>query len=222
MFLPHKLGKRSRSNSRRERLLHTYAVCIHTNLLSTHSVLRRLHCKNSFMRYLCFMPGKYIVVGSLIIILIIGGGIYYWTTMQGNTDGGTSDQEAQTTTGTEDQVQGQDVKVGEGKEATPGSQVSILYEGRLQDGTVFDSSAAHNNEPLVFSLGAQGLIPGFQIGVNGMREGGERLILIPSALGYGAQEVKDASGKVIIPANSALVFSIRLIKVEAAPAPTTP
>ncbi|TSC86975.1 MAG: peptidylprolyl isomerase [Parcubacteria group bacterium Gr01-1014_8] len=172
------------------------------------------------MRYRLDM-GK--IIAILVVIILIGGGIYYWMTMQPTTgETPNTDQQAEATTAS-DQVQGQDVKVGEGKEATPGSQVSILYEGRLQDGTIFDSSAAHNNEPLVFVLGAQGLIPGFQIGVNGMKEGGERLILIPPSLGYGEQEVKDAAGKVIIPANSPLVFSIKLQKVEAAPAaPVTP
>lgn len=169
------------------------------------------------MRYRFSMSAKSIVIG-LIIIILIGGGLYYWYGMGGgaptaeNTD--TQQQTAQTT----DQVQGQDVTVGTGAEATPGSQVSVLYEGRLSDGTVFDSSAAHNDEPLVFVLGAQGLIPGFQIGVNGMKEGGERMIMIPPALGYGAQEVKDASGTVLIPANATLVFSLKLVKVEAAPA----
>jgi FKBP-type peptidyl-prolyl cis-trans isomerase len=96
-----------------------------------------------------------------------------------------------------------------------------LYVGKLQDGTIFDSSAAHNNEPLTFQLGSQGLIAGFQVGVNGMKEGGERLIAIPPALGYGTQDIKDASGKVIIPANSTLIFDIKLVKVGAAPATTT-
>jgi FKBP-type peptidyl-prolyl cis-trans isomerase len=83
----------------------------------------------------------------------------------------------------------------------------------LEDGTVFDSSANNNNEPLTFTLGTPGIIPGFQIGVNGMREGGERRIQIPAELGYGAQEVKDANDKVIVPANSTLVFDVKLVSV---------
>jgi len=76
---------------------------------------------------------------------------------------------ASSSTSTE-QVQAQEVTVGKGASATPGSSVSVLYVGKLQDGTVFDSSAAHNNQPLTFTLGSQGLIAGFQIGVNGMKE----------------------------------------------------
>lgn len=113
------------------------------------------------------------------------------------------------TTG-EPQVQGQDNVVGDGIEAVPGATVSVLYVGMLEDGTVFDSSANNNNEPLTFTLGDQGLIPGFQIGVNGMREGGERRISVPPELGYGSEDIKDANGKIIIPANSTLIFDIKL------------
>ncbi len=120
------------------------------------------------------------------------------------------------------QVQAQDKTVGIGVQATPGTIVSVLYEGRFKDGTVFDSSAMHKNEPLKFQLGNQNLIAGFQIGVNGMKEGGERLIIVPAALGYGTQDVKDPTGKVIIPANSELYFDIKLVKVEPAPAATPP
>jgi FKBP-type peptidyl-prolyl cis-trans isomerase len=96
-----------------------------------------------------------------------------------------------------------------------------LYAGKLQDGTIFDSSAAHGNQPLTFTLGAQGLIPGFQIGVNGMKEGGERVMVIPATLGYGAQDVKDSTGKIIIPGSSQLIFDVKLVKVGAAAASST-
>jgi FKBP-type peptidyl-prolyl cis-trans isomerase len=123
---------------------------------------------------------------------------------------------AGTTSTSQTQVQGQEVKVGTGKLAAPGSTVSVLYVGKLQDGTVFDSSAAHGNQPLIFTLGAQGVIPGFQIGVNGMKEGGERLIAIPPSLGYGAQVVGS------IPANSTLIFDVQLVKVtDASSTPAT-
>jgi FKBP-type peptidyl-prolyl cis-trans isomerase len=110
--------------------------------------------------------------------------------------------------------------VGTGTAATPGSLVSVLYVGKLSDGTTFDSSAAHGNAPLTFTLGQQGLIAGFQIGVNGMKVGGERIMSIPSELGYGAQAVTDASGTVIIPANSTLLFDVKLVDVK--PGTTTP
>lgn len=110
----------------------------------------------------------------------------------------------------DDKVQGQEVKVGTGKEAKPGTIVTVNYVGKLTDGTVFDSSVG--KQPLTFTLGAQGIIPGFQVGVNGMKEGGERLLAIPPALGYGDKQVGT------IPPNSTLVFDVTLVKVEDAPA----
>ena len=163
-----------------------------------------------------------------VVIVVVAGGIFLVTKysgLMGSTPSATNDAagnpQNQQTASTTDTVQGQDVTVGTGTQAVPGSVVSLLYVGALEDGTVFDSSAAHDNKPLEFTLGDQGLIPGFQIGVNGMKVGGERRILIPPTLGYGSQEIKDPSGKVIIPANSKLLFDLKLVKVSAAPPATT-
>lgn len=166
------------------------------------------------------MTGKSITIWAVVIIIIIGGGILFWQFgMNGSTETPPTTDSAQQATTTQ-QVAGQDVTVGTGKEAKPGSIVSVLYVGRLEDGTVFDSSEANGNQPVRFQLGAEGLIPGFQIGVNGMKEGGERRIAIPPEFAYGTQDVKDAAGKTIIPANSTIVFDVRLVKVE--DATTTP
>jgi FKBP-type peptidyl-prolyl cis-trans isomerase len=169
------------------------------------------------------MSTKTIVIGIIVILLVIVGAAVFMRKAPAAAPAttGTPTQTTGTPTATGDQVQAQEVSVGSGSQAAPGSVVSVLYVGKLQDGTVFDSSAAHNNEPLTFQLGSQGLIAGFQVGVNGMKEGGERLIAIPPALGYGTQDVKDASGKVIIPANSTLIFDVKLVKVAPAPAAST-
>jgi FKBP-type peptidyl-prolyl cis-trans isomerase len=153
-----------------------------------------------------------VIIGVIAIVLVAGGAYYYFTM---NTPEPVQNTQEQAQTPPQPQVAGQDAVVGSGALAEPGSSVEILYVGMLQDGTVFDSSANNNNEPLAFTLGAPGIIPGFQIGVNGMREGGERRIQIPPELGYGTQDVKDATGKVIIPANSTLIFDIKLVKVTA-------
>jgi FKBP-type peptidyl-prolyl cis-trans isomerase len=165
------------------------------------------------------MSTKSIITWLVIIIVVVVGGYLIYTNMKAPQ--GTPQQQNQQATTTQDQVQGQDVKVGSGAEATPGSIVSVLYTGKLADGTTFDSSASHGNEPLKFALGTQGLIPGFQVGVNGMKVGGERQIIIPPSLGYGAQEVKDANGKVVIPANSTLYFDLQLVNVDAASSTAT-
>jgi FKBP-type peptidyl-prolyl cis-trans isomerase FkpA len=163
------------------------------------------------------MSGKTIAIWVIVIIIVILGGwfIYHSSTSSAQPAATTTTSQTSTTT-----VQAQDVTVGTGTEATPGSMVAVLYVGKLSNGTVFDSSAAHGNQPLTFTLGAQGLIAGFQIGVNGMKVGGERLMAIPPALGYGAQAVTDASGTVIIPANSTIVFDVKLLAVK--PGTTTP
>ena len=153
-----------------------------------------------------------IVIGGLVIILIFIGGYFGWQAWNG-----VGETAEVSTEGANELVQAQDITVCTGDVAEPGKQVSILYEGRLEDGTVFDSSAAHDNQPLVFVLGAQGIIPGFQVGVNGMREGGERVFIIPPSLGYGVQGVQDTEGNVVIPANSTLVFSVQLIEVSDVP-----
>ncbi len=157
-------------------------------------------------------------VGLVVIIIVAIGG--YFAYKNSNTAAPAVGDTA--TPATTEQVQAQDITVGTGAEATPGSVVSVLYVGKFADGTVFDSSEAHGNLPLVFTLGAQGLIAGFQFGVNGMKVGGERVMAVPPSLGYGAQDVKDPAGKVIIPANSTLIFNVKLVKVEAAPAAPAP
>jgi FKBP-type peptidyl-prolyl cis-trans isomerase len=175
------------------------------------------------------MNAKTIIIG-VVIVIIVALGLYFIiksptaaipsATNQASTATNTATAAA---TSSPTQVQAQDVTVGTGTQAVPGSIVSVLYVGKLPDGTVFDSSAAHGNQPLTFTLGTQGLIPGFQIGVNGMKVGGERLMAIPPALGYGSTDVKDSTGKVIIPANSTIVFDVKLVNVQipTSTAPTT-
>ncbi len=100
----------------------------------------------------------------------------------------------------------QDEVVGQGAAAQTGDLVSVDYTGKLQDGTVFDSSVGKT--PIQFVLGAGRVIPGWEQGLQGMKAGGKRLLIIPPGLAYGAQ----AKGP--IPANSTLVFEVRLVKVE--------
>lgn len=166
------------------------------------------------------MNTRNIVLWIVVILVVIIGGYATIKFMGGdNTTPVTGDQNATTTAAGTDQVQAQEVTVGTGAEATPGSQVSVLYVGKLTDGTVFDSSAAHNNEPLVFVLGSQDMIPGFQIGVNGMKVGGQRVMAVPPTLAYGDQPVTNPeTGQVLIPANSTIIFEVQLVDVQPAPA----
>ncbi len=110
------------------------------------------------------------------------------------------------------QLIAQDEQVGTGPIATAGSTVTVNYVGKLQNGTVFDSTAGKT--PFTFVLGIGKVIPGWDQGVQGMKVGGRRLLIIPPQLGYGAQAVGP------IPANSTLVFEVTLLNVSAAT--TTP
>lgn len=101
----------------------------------------------------------------------------------------------------------EDLKVGDGAEATKGKTVSVHYTGTLLDGTKFDSSL-DRGEPFVFPLGAGRVIKGWDQGVVGMKEGGKRKLTIPPSLGYGSRP----AGK--IPPNSTLVFEIDLLEVK--------
>ncbi|WUR13856.1 FKBP-type peptidyl-prolyl cis-trans isomerase [[Empedobacter] haloabium] len=107
-----------------------------------------------------------------------------------------------------------DVKVGSGREATAGSNVSVHYTGWLyrplaknQRGRQFDSSRPRG-EPLEFQLGAGRVIKGWEQGVTGMKVGGKRTLIIPSELAYGARSMPG------IPANSALIFDVELLDVK--------
>ena len=157
------------------------------------------------------MNTKNIIIGIVVIVII--GLVTYFVTKSSSDEAAPGTDAAATSAA--EQVQGQEVKVGTGEEAKPGAVVTVDYVGKLTDGTVFDSSVARK-EPLVFTLGAEGIIPGFQIGVNGMKVGGQRLLAIPPSLGYGAQQVG------AIPPNSTLIFEVTLLKVAAAPAAAAP
>lgn len=108
-----------------------------------------------------------------------------------------------------------DTKVGNGAEAKPGMTVQVLYTGWLYDehakdkhGSKFDSTDDHGGEPFSFPLGEGQVIKGWDQGVAGMRVGGERTLLIPAELGYGA---RGAGG--VIPPNASLVFDVKLVGV---------
>jgi FKBP-type peptidyl-prolyl cis-trans isomerase len=100
------------------------------------------------------------------------------------------------------------VTVPSGVRAMGGKTMSVLYTGTLLDGTVFDSSAKNGNKPFDFVLGAGRVIQGWDEGIALMRKGEKSVLLIPSALGYGAR------GSGSIPANSVLRFEVELVDVK--------
>ncbi|MCB1141861.1 MAG: FKBP-type peptidyl-prolyl cis-trans isomerase [Leptospiraceae bacterium] len=101
----------------------------------------------------------------------------------------------------------EDLTVGKGREAKIGDEVTVHYTGWLTNGKKFDSSVDRNT-PFKFILGAGMVIPGWDKGVNGMKEGGKRKLTIPSQMGYGTRGVGP------IPPNATLVFDVELLKVK--------
>jgi FKBP-type peptidyl-prolyl cis-trans isomerase len=99
----------------------------------------------------------------------------------------------------------QDEVVGTGASVQSGNTIVVHYTGRLEDGTVFDSSVG--KDPITVPIGQGYVIAGWDQGLLGMKEGGKRLLIIPPTLGYGP----NAQGP--IPANSTLIFEVELVKV---------
>jgi len=107
-------------------------------------------------------------------------------------------------------LQFDDTAAGTGKRAESGRSVSVHYTGWLYEngekGAKFDSSR-DRNDPFEFDLGAGMVIRGWDEGVQGMQEGGQRLLVIPPQLGYGAR----GAGSVI-PPNATLLFEVELLR----------
>ena len=107
-----------------------------------------------------------------------------------------------------------DHKIGDGAEAVAGMNVTVHYTGWLFDpdapdkkGKKFDSSL-DRGEPFRFRLGEGQVIQGWDKGVLGMKVGGQRRLMIPPELGYGA---RGAGG--VIPPNAMLIFEVELLGV---------
>lgn len=94
---------------------------------------------------------------------------------------------------------------GSGSKAELGMRVQVHYTGKLDDGTVFDSSVPRG-EPFVFTLGQRQVIQGWEEGILGMLVGETRILTIPPALAYGSSGAGD-----IIPPNATLIFDVQLL-----------
>ena len=106
-----------------------------------------------------------------------------------------------------------DTAAGTGAEATAGATVVVNYTGWIyepnapqQHGAQFDSSVGRS--PFSFKLGAGQVIPGWDQGVQGMKVGGKRTLIVPAHLGYGSNGIGP------IPPNSNLIFDVELLEVK--------
>lgn len=100
-----------------------------------------------------------------------------------------------------------EIKTGRGESVQDGDIVTVHYIGTLRDGTQFDNSYLRG-EPFKFTVGEGKVIEGWDKGILGMQVGGERILVIPADLAYGNRQVGP------IPANSPLIFSLELLKIE--------
>ena len=99
----------------------------------------------------------------------------------------------------------QEVVAGTGPNPTVQDSITVHYHGTLEDGTVFDSSV-ERDEPIKFALGQ--VIPGWQEGLQMMKEGGKARLVIPGDLAYGPR------GQGTIPPNATLIFEVELITIH--------
>lgn len=99
--------------------------------------------------------------------------------------------------------------VGEGLEAEKFDILTVHYTGKLEDGTVFDSSKNPGRDPFRFTVGLGEVIRGWDEGFVGMKIGGTRTLTIPPEMGYGVRGSGD-----VIPPNATLIFEVELLEVE--------
>jgi FKBP-type peptidyl-prolyl cis-trans isomerase len=101
------------------------------------------------------------------------------------------------------------LKEGTGPELQSGQKAKMNYEGKLEDGTIFDSTRrSQPSIPRTFSIGVGTLIKGWDEAIPGMKVGEVRKLTIPPQMGYGK------SGKGEIPPDSTLIFEVELVGVE--------
>ena len=103
----------------------------------------------------------------------------------------------------------ENMEIGDGTEAQDYNKVVVNYTGKLEDGSIFDSSLNPGREPFTFTLGIGSVIKGWDIGVKGMKVGGRRRLTVPPELGYG-----DKGAGSVIPPGATLIFDVDLLEVE--------
>jgi peptidylprolyl isomerase len=101
-----------------------------------------------------------------------------------------------------------DLVVGTGPAVKTGDHILVNYEGKLIDGTKFDSSY-DRGQPFDLRLGVSEVIKGWTEGLAGMKVGGKRKLIIPPQLGYGNQGYPD-----VIPPNATLIFKVEVVSIK--------
>jgi len=154
---------------------------------------------------------KIIALATAIVLIVVGIFIFH---NKNKTDTGATKQDEIIDLKLNNQkmdkqgVQIEILKEGTGAIAKKGDTVSVHYVGTLENGTKFDSSVDRGT-PFEFSLGAGQVIPGWDIGVEGMKVGEARKLVIPSELAYGSSGAGN-----VIPPNATLIFEVQLLGIK--------
>lgn len=102
----------------------------------------------------------------------------------------------------------EDILVGGGDSVTDRTDTLwVTYTGWLVNGNEFDRGTNTAFEP-------DFVVEGFRTGLHGLRVGGRRRIVIPSALGYGPNTIRRPDGRILVPRQSTLVFQVELLRVK--------
>jgi FKBP-type peptidyl-prolyl cis-trans isomerase len=101
-------------------------------------------------------------------------------------------------------------KEGKGERPKSGSQITLNYEGKFMNDSIFDTTKGR--DPFTFKLDQDNVIFGFEEGLLEFSEGSEGYILVPSKFGYGSMPYEE--GKVVIPGNSVLIFKISVLTIK--------
>jgi FKBP-type peptidyl-prolyl cis-trans isomerase len=148
------------------------------------------------------MPKKALLIGAVCVLLVSAVTVAVLSAVLG--DISAADEKVITTASGLKYVER---KLGDGKEAKAGSTVKVHYTGTLENGVKFDSSIG--KDPLEYKLGDVNIIQGWNEGIEGMKVGGKRKLIIPAKLGYGEK------GRLPrIPGNATLLFEIELVDVK--------
>jgi len=155
------------------------------------------------------MSRKAILAGAICIPVVAAVTVVVLTTMAANgtdaKDGKGGEEKVITT---KSGLKYADLKVGDGATAKEGSKVKVHYTGTLENGKKFDSSLDRGT-PFELTIGNHEVIKGWEEGLQGMKVGGKRKLIIPPDLAYG-----DRGRPPVIPEKATLIFEVELVDAK--------